>query len=184
MVHIIITRSYDHHLPGLHLRSPSPRSTSRISQRLLARSKPWVPCLLWPICRSATWHRPPSLPASSVERQRWGSWGKPVKIDVFLWDYHGIIMGLSWDYHGWFTTHTHTHTNVTIHLETDTIRSGEPARRYRQSKWLSTSVNHRFPLGVFGQRSFWFGPLQIVCRRICHCYTYPTLHLCKDEPST
>ena len=150
---------YHHHLPSCTNRLTSPRITSRISQRPLAPSKPWVPCPLWPICSSATWHPPPSLPASSVELQRW-EWEAEKTLQK-IWDYHGLSWIIQlWLWKKWgFTPHKRYDY---IYIYIDTVYLGEPAGRYRQSKWLSTLVNHQLFLEVFGQWLSWFGLPQLL----------------------
>jgi hypothetical protein len=61
-------------------------------------------------------------------------------------DYHGLF---SYDY-GRNEDLPHTNAMI-IYIYIDTVYLGEPAGRYRQSKWLSTLVNHQLFLEVFGQ---------------------------------
>ena len=81
-----------------------------------------------------------------------GSWENPAK-----------NMGLSWIIQLWlwkkwgFTPHKRYD-----YIYIDTVYLGEPAGRYRQSKWLSTLVNHQLFLEVFGQWLSWFGLPQLL----------------------
>jgi hypothetical protein len=85
-----------------------------------------------------------------------GSWENPAK-----------NMGLSWiimDYSVMIMEEMRIYPTQTLwlYIYIDTVYLGEPAGRYRQSKWLSTLVNHQLFLEVFGQWLSWFGLPQLL----------------------